>query len=461
MIPDEMVIVQGQRLLRRGYTTGTTATGATGYAIGLLAEALDGRTIQREKKHFVKVISKETGETVEYDAEILPIKTLKGITVQVEIKNYSLLECESGLLGAWATAVKESGDDPDVTHRSEISSTVYFVEREEQNLAPSCEENCPHKYFYAVKLSDGRFDEVELDEVLGLTGDTVPIGIVGGKGVGYVSKKGLAPRKGYSAINPMPRRMILSAVSEVLRESETLQLMARRFLLVVEISVKDGEQIAQKTFNPKIGILGGISILGTSGIVEPMSEQALVDTIRTELKQFKELDTGKPLLICPGNYGQAFAKDSLRLDLEKSVKISNFVGEALDHSVYLGIERALFVGHAGKLLKLAASVMNTHSSYADGRQEVMASHAALYGASRESLQKIMSSISIEEMLDALLPEGEAIFRQTMASVGRAMSRSISHRTKDKIKVEFIVFTNSHGAILQSEGAEELLRELQE
>ena len=94
-----------------------------------------------------------------------------------------------------------------------------------------------------------------------------------------------------------------------------------------------------------------------------MSEQALVDTIRTELKQFKELDTGKPLLICPGNYGQAFAKDSLRLDLEKSVKISNFVGEALDHSVYLGIERALFVGHAGKLLKLAASVMNTHSSY--------------------------------------------------------------------------------------------------
>ncbi len=401
MIQDEMVIVQGQKQLRRGYTTGTTATGATKYALSLLSEALGDETIRREKKHFAKKISKESDEIIEYDAEVMPIKTIKGITVSVEIKNYSLMECENGLLGAWATAVKESGDDPDVTHQAEITSTVYFVERTMENLLP-IEENCPHKYLYALNLSDKNNEELEADEAIGLTGDFVPIGIVGGKGVGYVSKKGLAPKKGYSAINPMPRQMILTAIAEVLSQSPTLQTMAKRFLLVAEISVKDGEQIAQKTFNPKIGILGGISILGTSGIVEPMSEQALVDTIRTELRQFKELETSKPLLMCPGNYGQDYARRTLKLDLEKSVKISNFVGEALDYSVYLGIERILFVGHAGKLIKLAASVMNTHSAYADGRQEVMASHAALFGAKRETLQKIMDSISIEEMLDALM-----------------------------------------------------------
>ncbi len=460
MIQDEMVIVQGQKQLRRGYTTGTTATGATKYALSLLSEALGDETIRREKKHFAKKISKESDEIIEYDAEVMPIKTIKGITVSVEIKNYSLMECENGLLGAWATAVKESGDDPDVTHQAEITSTVYFVERTMENLLP-IEENCPHKYLYALNLSDKNNEELEADEAIGLTGDFVPIGIVGGKGVGYVSKKGLAPKKGYSAINPMPRQMILTAIAEVLSQSPTLQTMAKRFLLVAEISVKDGEQIAQKTFNPKIGILGGISILGTSGIVEPMSEQALVDTIRTELRQFKELETSKPLLMCPGNYGQDYARRTLKLDLEKSVKISNFVGEALDYSVYLGIERILFVGHAGKLIKLAASVMNTHSAYADGRQEVMASHAALFGAKRETLQKIMDSISIEEMLDALMAEGDEIFAQTMESIGRAIRRNISHRTKDKVQIEFIVFTNSHGAILQSEFAGELLAELQE
>ena len=201
--------------------------------------------------------------------------------------------------------------------------------------------------------------------------------------------------------------------------------------------------------------------MGTSGIVEPMSEKALVDTIRTEIDQYAEVGTDKPLLICPGNYGQAFAKDKLKLDLEKSVKISNFVGESLDYSVYKGIKEALLVGHAGKLLKLAASVMNTHSAYADGRQEVMVSHAAIFGAKKETLLKIMNAISIEEMLDALLEEGDVVFKDTMDSIGKAITRNINHRTKEKLRVEFIVFTNSHGCVLKSDGADELLRYLQE
>lgn len=491
MQQNDMVIVQGQKQLKRGYTTGTTATGATKYSAMLMAESLGDLKIDKVFKDFVK---SNGDEVFEYTAEIIPINTLKGITVSVEIRDYELNEYGKGLFGARATAIKESGDDPDVTHGAAISSSISFqnleilfapipsidkMQGETETLATNLqseerlsgeeadEQNdlssrrIPRKYFYTIDLKNFSFEELEEDEAKGLLGEFGIVGIFGGEGVGLVTKKGLSPKKEHSAINPMPREMMVREIAEVVRQSAQMQELLRYHALLVEISVEDGAQIAKKTFNEKLGILGGISILGTSGIVEPMSEKALVDTIRTELSQFKELDTGKPLLFCPGNYGQAFAKQSLKLDLEKSVKISNFVGEALDYMVFLGIEEALFVGHAGKLLKLGASVMNTHSAYADGRQEVMASHSAIHGASRETLLKIMEAISIEEMLDALLLEGQEIFDNTMRSIGDAIIRNINHRTKEKIKIEFIVFTNSHGMVLESAGAGELLKQLQE
>lgn len=466
-----MIIVQGQKQLRRGYTTGTTATAATKYALLLMAESLGDLRIEQIFRDFSK---KTEEEKISYRAEVVPVRTVKGIQVMVELRDYELFEYRIGTFGAKATAIKESGDDPDVTHGAAISSRVFFQPRHllfdefltsnEQGSASDStrkEITSPKKYLYAVNLKDFSREELEEDEARGLVGDFGLIAIFGGEGVGLVTKKGLSPKKDHSAINPVPRGMMLDEIGEVLRRSKQLQEMMREHALLVEISVENGEQIAKKTFNEKLGILGGISILGTSGIVEPMSEKALVDTIRTELTQFKELDTGKPLLFCPGNYGQAFAKQSLKLDLEKSVKISNYVGEALDYMVFLGIEEALFVGHAGKLLKLGASVMNTHSAYADGRQEVMASHSAIHGASRETLLKIMDAISIEEMLDALLPEGRDIFDKTMQSIGQAIMRNINHRTKEKIRIEFMVFTNSHGMVLESAGASELLKQLQE
>ena len=460
---DDMIIVQGQKKLRRGYTTGTTATGATKYGISLLAELYEDYKIDKRKKHFKKG---KNEAIVEYDAEVIPIKTIKGITVDVEIKDYETLELKQDDFMAITTAIKESGDDPDVTHQSEISSKVYFKDKQEIldeyfNIKFDEEKRIPKKYLYSLNLNDYSFDEIEGDEAKGLLGDFGIVGISGGLGVGYVTKKGLAPKQGHSSINPKPRFMIMKEIAEIISLSKNLQDRIRKNVLLVEISVKDGEIIAGKTFNPKLGIVGGISILGTSGIVEPMSEKALVDTIRTEIDQYAEVGTDKPLLICPGNYGQAFAKDKLKLDLEKSVKISNFVGESLDYSVYKGIKEALLVGHAGKLLKLAASVMNTHSAYADGRQEVMVSHAAIFGAKKETLLKIMNAISIEEMLDALLEEGDVVFKDTMDSIGKAITRNINHRTKEKLRVEFIVFTNSHGCVLKSDGADELLRYLQE
>lgn len=487
MQQEEMVIVQGQKKLRRGYTTGTTAAAAAKYSTYLMAESLGDVKIEKRFQNFTK---EKDGEVFQYRGEVLPIKTVKGITVSVEIKEYRPEEYSCGRIGAVATAIKESGDDPDVTHGAEISARVFFRQSEElfadrrnsANIRKTSEavhigqpsesiqqseavfsndRPTPKKYFYALHLGDFTLEPLEEDEASGLGGNFGLLALFGGEGVGFVTQKGLSPTKGHSAINPTPRRMIVQEVADVLRRSEQLCEMIKYSALCIEISVKDGAQIAKKTFNEKLGIVGGISILGTSGIVEPMSEKALVDTIRTELDQFQTLDTGKPLLICPGNYGQAFAKEHLRLDLEKSVKISNFIGEALDYMVVLGIKKALLVGHAGKLLKLAASVMNTHSAYADGRQEVMASHGAICGAGRETLIKIMDAISIEEMLDALLEEGREVFEQTMRSVGEAMMRNIDHRTKEKIQIEFIVFTNSHGIVLQSDGASELLNCLQE
>ncbi|MDO5062117.1 MAG: cobalt-precorrin-5B (C(1))-methyltransferase CbiD [Peptostreptococcaceae bacterium] len=489
MQQDEMVIVQGQKKLKRGYTTGTTATAAAKYSAYLMAESLGDVKIEKTFKDFAK---EKEGEVFEYIAEIIPVRTVKGITVQVEIDSYRLEEYPDGRIGAHTTTVKESGDDPDVTHGAKISARLFFERKEKlftqestvepkQTSAegiskrskidpesiepieeePRTDDRAPEKYLYALDLKDLSFEALEKDEAKGLDGDFGLVAIFGGEGVGFVTQKGLSPTKGHSAINPTPRQMILTELAEVFRQSEQLRELIRYHALLVEISVEGGAEIAKKTFNEKLGILGGISILGTSGIVEPMSEKALVDTIRTELDQFKTLDTGRPLLICPGNYGQAFARESLKLDLEKSVKISNFIGEALDYMVVLGIEEALLVGHAGKLLKLGASVMNTHSAYADGRQEVMASHSAICGASRPTLLQIMEAISIEEMLDALLQEGQEIFDETMRSIGKAMRKNIDHRTKGKIQIEFIVFTNSHGTVLQSDGAGELLSRLQE
>ncbi len=471
MMDQDMMIVQGQRLLRRGYTTGTTAAGATKRALLSIAESLGDVRHEPRYKDFVK---ESEGEKKQYRAEVISIRTIKGITVSVELDDCLLTQTKDGLPCAKATTIKESGDDPDVTHGAAVSSCVFFDHdalsepRESKEELQAAERGKhapasmkPRSYWYGVNLRDFSFEELELDEAAGLRGDFGIVGIVGGRGVGLVTQKGLAPRKGHSAINPVPRQMLMQEVVGVLAQSEQLLELLRHTPMRIEISVADGEEIAKKTFNPKLGIVGGISILGTSGIVEPMSEKALVDTIRTELEQFCALKGSKPLLICPGNYGQAFAKERLRLDLEKSVKISNYIGDSLDYIVFLGLKEILLVGHAGKLLKLGASVMNTHSSYADARQEVMASHAAICGASRDTLGRIMEAISIEEMLDALLAEDEEIFAHTMRSIGKAMKKSIDHRTKERTRVEFIVFTNSHGTVLQSDGAQELLQRLWE
>ncbi len=197
--------------------------------------------------------------------------------------------------------------------------------------------------------------------------------MTGGVGVGTVTKEGLSCEVGKAAINPVPRRQIFTQVEKICRQEHF------QGSLWIEISVPEGVEAAARTFNGRLGIEGGISILGTSGLVEPMSERALLETIRLELRQ-KVLEGQRHVIATPGNYGQQFLKNAMGLDLDLAVKCSNFIGNTIDMAAEEGARGLLLIGHGGKLIKVAAGVMNTHSSAADGRMEVLAAYAGGLGA---------------------------------------------------------------------------------
>jgi len=274
--------------------------------------------------------------------------------------------------------------------------------------------------------------------------------IEGGAGIGKVTRKGLACAVGEAAINPVPRKMIQQCLKEVAEKYS----YDKGFNVV--ISVPGGEEKAKETFNPRLGIIGGISILGTSGIVEPMSEKAIIDTIRLEIDS-KIASGTKILLICPGNYGRNFAELNFGIDIDEGVKCSNFIGETLDYAVFKGIKKILLIGHAGKLTKIAAGVMNTHSLVADCRNEIFAAHAALAGADKKKVSQLMNAVTTDEM-DTLLQKW-GLASTVWNSILDKVKFHINHRTKEKCRVEIVIFTNGSGAFLQTTGAQELISEL--
>ena len=252
---------------------------------------------------------------------------------------------------AACTVQKDAGDDPDVTDGILIVATV------------------------------GRTAE-------GITID-------GGEGIGKVTRPGLDRAVGEAAINSVPRRMIFAAMETLCDE------LNYSGGLKVVISAPEGREIAKKTFNPMLGIEGGISILGTSGIVEPMSEQAIVDTIALEIRQ-KAASGNRRLILCPGNYGLDFlSREMPELEAIPRVKCSNYIGDALDLAILEGMEEVLLIGNVGKLVKLAGGIMNTHSRMADCRRELFCAHAALCGAERMICESLMQQVTTDGCLEIL------------------------------------------------------------
>ncbi|MEE1230462.1 MAG: cobalt-precorrin-5B (C(1))-methyltransferase CbiD [Phascolarctobacterium sp.] len=272
--------------------------------------------------------------------------------------------------------------------------------------------------------------------------------IEGGVGVGRVTKPGLACAVGGPAINPTPRRMITAEVGSVMEQAGYSEG------LLVTISIPEGVEIAKKTFNPRLGIIGGLSVLGTSGIVEPMSEKALIETMYVEMRAQKARGN-KHLLVFFGNYGEDFTRDVMQLDLEGAVTCSNFVGELLDYAVFLGFETLLLIGHSGKLVKLAQGVMNTHSKYADCRTELFALEAMFHGASIEVGQEIYHCLTTDEVTKIL--KREQIFEPVMDKVTERIDFYMQHRVHGKIKTAAFMFSNVYGILGKTKAADELIQ----
>jgi cobalt-precorrin-5B (C1)-methyltransferase len=269
----------------------------------------------------------------------------------------------------------------------------------------------------------------------------------GGLGVGRVTKPGLKQAVGEPAINPVPMDMIKRAAEEAVSDCGTAEG------LNVVISIPEGVEIAKHTFNPRLGIEGGISVLGTSGIVEPMSMQAIKDTIRVELRQ--QISLGhRAIAIAPGNYGLDFMRERYGFDLDREVKCSNFIGDTIDIAAELGVEKLLFIGHIGKLIKVSGGIMNTHSREADSRMELMAAHAIKTGCDIETAGAILSSLTTSEAYSHIKAAGlESGFSEVLME---RIAYHLGKRAAGRLEIQAIVFSNEDGLLGETEGAAAML-----
>ena len=331
----------------------------------------------------------------------ITIETPGGLSYTAEI-----IDIHIGEHCASCAVVKDGGDDPDVTTGMKIYSKVSLTEE-----------------------ADGKCAVLHID---------------GGEGVGRVTRPGLDQSVGNAAINHVPRAMIAKEVSEV------CALLDYRGGLDIVISVPGGEALAARTFNPRLGIVGGISILGTSGIVEPMSSQALLDTIRVELNQ-RRAEGYDSVAVTPGNYGRDYMKRRYGYDLDRSVKCSNFIGQTIDMAAELGFQRILLTGHIGKLIKVAGGIMNTHSREADARMELLAAFALRCQVPAECARRILDCLNTEEALALLQESGK--LQEVMDYAMERICFYLDKRAGQRLEIACIMYSSEFGELARSREAE--------
>lgn len=360
-----------------------------GYTTGSCAAAASGAAAEM-------LISGEISEFSE-------IMTPKGVPLKLEVLDAAI--CTDY---AKCAIKKDSGDDPDITNGILVYAKV-------------------------SRISDG-------------------VEIVGGEGIGKVTKAGLDQPIGEAAINSVPRKMIAAAVEKV------AEMYDYHGGFRIEISVPNGEEIAKKTYNPRMGIEGGISIIGTSGIVEPMSNSALIDTIRLE-ERMRKAEGHNALLLTLGNYSENFIQKSMPFALEKSVKCSNFIGEAIDSALEYGFENILIIGHIGKLVKLGAGIMNTHSAQADGRMDVLVTCGVLAGAESEVLRNIPECATVDAALDILKEYG--YMEKTLEILAKRVEYYLDAKVKNAVKIGAVMFSDKHGITVETSRVCELIEIISE
>ena len=369
-----------EKLLAKGYTTGTCAQAATKAAMQMLLTGNRCEKVQIELPQGSKLVLDIQKIQMIYDEkkQILPVE------VSCAVK-------------------KDSGDDPDITNGVLVYSKV-------------------------VRNSNG---SMILD---------------GGRGIGRVTKPGLDQKVGEAAINRVPRQMILKEVREACEE------VGYTDGITVEISIPEGERRAAETFNPRLGIEGGLSILGTTGIVEPMSEQALIDTIRVEMKVCLA-DRYRYLIVAPGNYGLDFLKAQYGIEDSEIVKCSNYIGQTLDMAVEMECDGILLAGHIGKLIKVSGGIMNTHSKWADCRMELLAAAALRGGLTGKKASSFLDCVTTDDALEKC-SENERML--VMQQVMEKIEEYMNYRTGGKLMTGAVTFSNVYGILGKTNQAEALI-----
>ncbi|QYE97801.1 cobalt-precorrin-5B (C(1))-methyltransferase CbiD [Paraclostridium sordellii] len=368
---EEYVYIDGKKY-RRGYTTGSCATGAAKAASYMLLT-----------QKLIKTIN---------------IDTPKGIPLTLNLENIEIKENY-----AQCSVKKDGGDDIDATHNLDIYARVEFIDS---------------------------------NEIL----------ITGGTGVGVITKKGLGVGVGEAAINKTPRIMINNEVRKVIGEDKGVK---------VTIFVPDGDAIAQKTFNPRLGIIGGISIIGTTGIVEPMSDEGWKKSLSIELEMKKAQGLDKIILV-PGNHGEMFIKEKLGIDMKYVVRTSNFIGYMLKEAQRIGFKQILMAGHLGKYVKIAGGIFNTHSKVADARNEILIANLALMNAPFELIKSTNECLTTEEFIDVLEKDEYREYKEIYNILSQKCKERIdTHINDEEINVEVMIFSMDKELLGQSKKAGDL------
>lgn len=333
-----------------------------------------------------------------FPIEVINIDTPKGIPLNLKVENINIkddyVEC---------SIRKDGGDDIDATHNMHIYARAEFIDSKE-------------------------------------------IIITGGNGVGRVTKKGLGIEIGESAINKTPRNMINNEVRKVIGEDKGVK---------ITIFAPEGELIAKKTFNPRLGIVGGISIIGTTGIVEPMSDEGWKKSLSIELEMKKAQGMDKIILV-PGNHGEMFIKETLGIDMKYIVRTSNFIGYMLKEAQRIGFKKILMAGHLGKYVKIAGGIFNTHSKVADARNEILLANLALMNAPFELIKKVNECMTTEEFIEIINSKEYEEYKEIYNILSNKCRERIDiYLNDEEINVEVMIFSMEKELLGQSEKASDL------